>query len=479
MVLDKEGRATLVAWLLGYSALNALRSNDLGTAKKLLGEMEWSLSSLKPGDAFFYHHLRTLESLAGGDLKEAALHAELALKFSTDVGTPSGLGLSKLARAHVMHALGENREAAEALSEALGIARQIRSKSSEYYGLMADALFALDRGEEATCLEILRRALAIGKESECFTTYIPPPSAMVRLCERALEAGIEVDYVQDLIRKHNLIPEKPPFHIENWPWPLKIYTLGHFELVRDGQPIQFSRKIQQKPLSLLKVLIALGGREVKEEQIADILWPEAEGDAAHHAFVSALHRLRQLVGYEKALALREGKLTMDNRYFWVDAWALEYIWRQAEAQRKEGQIGMNVQMSEKTIEMYRGSFLGGESEEPWMVSLRERLRSKYLSCVNRLGQHWLQLGNGEKAIECYQRGLDVDDLAEEFYQGLMLCYQRLNRETEARAVYHRCRKTLSSALGIEPSAKTEAIYESIMKKVIVPGQMARTSQKLN
>jgi DNA-binding SARP family transcriptional activator len=302
---------------------------------------------------------------------------------------------------------------------------------------------------------------------------------MARLCTQALQAGIEVEYVQELIRRLRIVPDQSPIHLENWPWYLKVFTLGRFELLKDGKPIQFSRKIQQKPLSMLKALISLGGREVKEEQISDILWPEADGDAAHHAFVSALHRLRQVVSYERALPLREGKLTLDDRYFWVDAWALEHIWGQADVQRQEGRIDIAVQLTEKAIAMYRGPFLSGETEQPWMVSFRERLRSKFLSCVNRLGQHWVQIGNGEKAIECYQRGLDADDLAEEFYQGLMTCYQRMNRETEARAVYHRCRKTLSSALGIVPSVKTEAIYESIMKKVNVHGQMARTLQRLN
>ena len=241
-------------------------------------------------------------------------------------------------------------------------------------------------------------------------------------------------------------------------------------MVKDGNPIQFSRKVQQKPLSLLKALIALGGREVKDDQIADILYPEADGDAAHHAFLSTLHRLRRLVSYERAIQFREGKISLDDRYFWVDAWSLEHIWRQADVQMKEGRIDIAVQMSEKAIAMYRGPFLGGETEQPWMVSLRERLRSKFLSCVNRLGRHWQQVGQETKAIECYQRGLDADDLAEEFYQGIMICCQRLNQEAEARAVYHRCRKTLSSALGIEPSAKTKAMYESVMKNVLLPSQ---------
>ncbi|MCJ7494719.1 MAG: bacterial transcriptional activator domain-containing protein, partial [Deltaproteobacteria bacterium] len=244
-------------------------------------------------------------------------------------------------------------------------------------------------------------------------------------------------------------------------------TLGKFEFLKDGNPIQFSGRVQQRPLAMLKVLVALGDREVKEEKIADILWPEADGDAAHRSFVTTLSRLRHLAGYEKAVQLREGRLTLDRRYCWVDIWAFEHILGGADAQRKEGLVERAIQLYEKAIEMYGGSFLAGEFEQTWMVSLSERLRSKFLRCVNWLGHHWEQAGQWENATECYQRGLDMDDLSEEFYQNLMTCYQRLSREAEAIAVYHRCRKTLSSVLGIEPSAKTEAIYKSLTGNVKV------------
>jgi hypothetical protein len=78
--------------------------------------------------------------------------------------------------------------------------------------------------------------------------------------------GIEVEYVRNLIRKRNLHPDPLGRTLENWPWPLKIYTLGQFELIKDGKPIRFSRKIQQKPLSMLKALIAFGGIIVSVSQ---------------------------------------------------------------------------------------------------------------------------------------------------------------------------------------------------------------------
>jgi DNA-binding SARP family transcriptional activator len=448
-------------FLLGQGILSALSSNDSATAEKLLEKMGAPASILKPWEACFYHHLRTHEALLREDLKKASLHADLALKYCEDTGVLFSKVLCQLAKAHVLQALGKNREAAEDLTGALNLARQIKSKAWEYFALLAEALFALDRGEEASCLAILRKALAMGREEGYIGTFIDQPSSMVRLCVKALEAEIEVEYVQTLIRKRNLIPEELPLHLQNWPWPLKIYTLGRFELQKNGKPIRFSRKPQQRPLSMLRALIAYGGKGVREDQIEDALWPEADGDIAHQSFKITLHRLRQLLGYEKAIQHQEGRLTLDRRYCWVDAWAFEQILEQADARWKEGKKEVALGLMEKAIAMYGGAFLGREIEQPWATSLRERLRGKFLRSVGRSGLYWQQAGRWEKALDCYHKGLEVDNLAEEFYQGLMTCYQHLGQRAEALSVYNRCKRTLAQAFGIEPSAKTGAIYRSL------------------
>jgi DNA-binding SARP family transcriptional activator len=327
---------------------------------------------------------------------------------------------------------------------------------------LARALFAFDRKDEASGLISLRSALALGKEGEYFGTWGPLPHDLVRLCMKALEYGIEVEYVQELIRRHNIIPDKPPFYLENWPWPLKIFTLGRFELIKDGNQIQFSRKVQQKPLAMLKALIALGGKGVREDQITDALWFEADGDMVQQSFSSALHRLRQLLGYERAIVRQEGKLTLEDKFCWVDLWAFEAILEEADGQWKKERVDKAIELTEKAIEMYKGPFLAKEIEQPWTISMRERLRSKFLRNVEKLGKYWQQSSQWERTLDCYLRGLEIDDLVEEFYFGLMTCYHYLDRKTDALAVYHRYKKTLSSLPGIESSAKIEALYKSLI-----------------
>jgi DNA-binding SARP family transcriptional activator len=110
--------------------------------------------------------------------------------------------------------------------------------------------------------------------------------------------------------------------------------------------------------------------------------------------------------------------------------------------------------------LYRGPFLPSE-EMTCVVSPREKLRSGFLRAVAHLGQCYEDGDRWEEAASCYGKGIEADDLAEELYRRLMVCHIRRGRKAEALSVYRRCRKTLSSVLGVEPSAETRSIADSI------------------
>lgn len=248
-------------------------------------------------------------------------------------------------------------------------------------------------------------------------------------------------------------------------YPLHVYALGRFSVSQGLKPIRFARKAQHRPLELLKVLVALGGREVATDQLAAALWPESEGDEAYNAFEITLHRLRKLVAVDKALVLSNGLLTLDNQLCWVDVWAFEQITGLAETLLNSPQPNPDelARLSSRVLALYHGHFLGRETPEPWSISLRERLRSKFLRHLIDVARYWERIGRHEAAIQCYLKGLEVDDLAEVFYQRLMVCYHQLGRRSEALAVYRRCRTTLSLILSITPSAATEAIRRRLIQ----------------
>jgi len=94
----------------------------------------------------------------------------------------------------------------------------------------------------------------------------------------------------------------------------------------------------------------------------------------------------------------------------------------------------------------------------WSVSLRERLRSKFIHHLVEVGKFWETHGYWEQAIECYRKGIDVDDLVEVFYQRLMNCYLKTNRLSEGMSIYRRCCQTLSIMLSLQPEPETESLY---------------------
>ncbi|MHC4268844.1 MAG: AfsR/SARP family transcriptional regulator [Planctomycetota bacterium] len=215
---------------------------------------------------------------------------------------------------------------------------------------------------------------------------------------------------------------------------------------------------------MLKAIVALGGKDIIEFRISDILWPMANNDAAHHAFTTTLSRLRQLIGIDKAILLQDGLITLNAQYCWVDVWSFKKQLDLAENAAKNGQKEEHIQFLVNAVEVYRGDFLESDIEQLWTVSLRERLRNKFIRSIIKLGNHLEGTKEFEKAICCYSKGLEVSDLAEELYQRLMVCYYRLGNNADIVGVYERLKKVLSAASGITPSAKMEQIFKNLLDK---------------
>ena len=248
---------------------------------------------------------------------------------------------------------------------------------------------------------------------------------------------------------------------------LQVYTLGRFSLVRNGVTLRYSRKAPSKPLMLLKVLIANGGRQVGAASIASLMWPDKDGDLAQQSFDITLHRLRKYLGDDGYLLLEDGRLTLNSAKVWVDAWDFE---RHLTELRRlmtlpgSGDTARFDALSCHVLRMYQGHFLSRDDAACWSVSMQERLRSKYVHGLLDFGRYWESRGHMHRAIECYRKGIEVDDLIETFYQRLMQCLLETGREPEAIATYRQCRHVLSVVLGLQPTEHTTQLYQALLAR---------------
>lgn len=302
------------------------------------------------------------------------------------------------------------------------------------------------RGRRQAALDLLRTTL--GRMREAGLGAMPRSGPIAPWAFRtALENGIETDYVRRLIGNMGMPPDSHDTPV--WPWPLKLRTLGGFTVAVDDQALSFTAKAPKKLLELLQAIVAFGPG-TSTETLCGALWPDADADAADTAFRVALSRLRKLLGHEEALLLKDGKLALNEHLCWVDVWSLERLLGAIETRPEPGQ-------APQLLDLYRGAFLGCEREHAWMLPPRERLRTRFIAAVAKLGEVLEQQGEAETALALYRKALEQDAIAEAIYRRLMQAHLSLGQKAEALAAYRRCREMLSVVLGIKPGAETETV----------------------
>lgn len=247
---------------------------------------------------------------------------------------------------------------------------------------------------------------------------------------------------------------------------LRVHLLGSFQVTRNGLPLMFGRKLPKKPLALLKRVAASGDLGADVASLADKLWPELDGDAARGAFDITLYRLRKLLDVPDLLLLTGGRLWIDPEKCRIDVHefaALVASVDRALPQSSQCDVDLFVGMAGQLMQTYTGHFLENDSHDSWAIAFRDQLREKFRRTVLHLATVFERHGKWDLAAALYLRALELDNLAEPFYRGLMLCYRELGETAEALRIFRRCRELLSIVLCTSPSTETRAVHASLIR----------------
>jgi len=449
--------------MLIEALVSAITAGDLTRAAAYIEQLRPMLPHARRWDRAYFYHECGWHAALSGELAEALRLQTTAVKLITEMGGAIPEAEVRLGMAQALSLDGRREERDRELEEARRLGELAGSPLIAFSTAFAGAGYALEDGdtERARLLAALALRIGRGQGYRNFTWWLPQQAS--RLCAFALEQGIETAYVRELIRTRSLTPPRGELQSESWPWPVKIRLLGHFLLEIDGQAANLGGRVQSRVIEMLKVIVALGGREVAEQQISDLLWPEADGDMARQNFKTTLHRLRKLIGQD-AVLLSGGRLSLNAHHVWLDTQAYEQQLTALET-AADGEVAW---LAGRVLEQYRGGFLPQE-QQTWLLGLRERLRSRFLRIIGQAAGRLCDLGLWQTAIDCYQKALEIEPLAERFYTGLMRCHHQLGQVAEGLAVHRRCRDVLSAELHISPSTETEQWHERLQQAGSVNG----------
>jgi DNA-binding SARP family transcriptional activator len=323
-----------------------------------------------------------------------------------------------------------------------------------YAGLVAQSWAMFQFKRNFLAIRYLKKAFLIGAKEGYF--HIPgwPFKIMNYLCEVALTEGIEPEYTQKLIRLHQMVPSEPLKAPVNWPWKIQIKLFGQFRLFIEGAEWLPSRKSQQRPLAILK-LLAFNTNGIHQETLADILWADSDGDSVIQTLHTTLHRLRKLLGSHDVITLKNGVLRLNPKLVHVDVASFQLLC-QEKLDRTETMFNYK-----EVGNYYSKGVLLGETESSWLIPIRDNIKAEFLNYLYRLGDSMEQRGDKSNSIRIYQQAISVNDCVERSYQRLIQLYVEEGLHAEAMQTYEQCSMALQLRYKISPSEKTKKLITNL------------------
>lgn len=444
----------------------SVTQGDLEKAGKWLTELSSVISNSNRLLHFFDNYFRSWYALLNNDIIKAYHEQKQAQSCSSELGIKLLEAISTTALAQLLYLCDDTRSGESQLRRVHSITRDIQNPLLEFMTLLTYGDVAIRENRISSGMNALRYALGLGRTNEYY--YVPwwRPQQLSEIFAIALRNKVEVDYVRNFITQRKLETVNPPIDVKEWPWSTRVFTLGGLNISNSNNERLEDGKGQGRPLLLLKVLIALGGRNVNAKEIAKILWPHVDSEYGNKSLTINLHRLRKLLGSDDIILLRDGNISINSRLIWVDVWALEQVADQIKCFKIASKQNYNlVEMEKHTdrlLTIYQGPFLSGNDEMPCFVSTQESLRQVFHDSLEIL----VDVANTHKdivrMIELYEEGISRDPSLEALYQQLMIIYHNQNKDKNVTEVFNRCCSAMAKTPQEKPSEKTIALYKSIL-----------------
>jgi DNA-binding SARP family transcriptional activator/tetratricopeptide (TPR) repeat protein len=231
---------------------------------------------------------------------------------------------------------------------------------------------------------------------------------------------------------------------------LSLALLGPPVVRRDGAPVTFDTR---KATALL-ALLAVTGREHSREQLADLLWPEADSAKGRASLRRTLSVTAAVMG--DGLVISRAAIALDPALVRVDVREFNALIGRPE-----------VASLERAAALYRDDFLAGftlrgcADFEEWQASVSEELRQALARGLQRLVAACIAEGSLERAAGHARRWLQLDPLHEPAHQAIIRLHGWAGQRSAAMRQYRSLVRVLDRDLAVRPLPETTRLYDDV------------------
>ena len=231
---------------------------------------------------------------------------------------------------------------------------------------------------------------------------------------------------------------------------LSLALLGPPVVRRGGAPVTFDTR---KATALL-ALLAVTGREHSRDQLADLLWPEADSAKGRASLRRTLSVTAAVMG--DGLVISRAAIALDPALVRVDVREFNALIGRPDAASLE-----------RAAALYRDDFLAGftlrgcaEFEE-WQTSVSEELRQALARGLQRLVAACIAQGSLERAAGHARRWLQLDPLHEPAHQAIIRLHGWAGQRSAAMRQYRSLVRVLDRDLAVRPLPETTRLYDDV------------------
>ena len=248
---------------------------------------------------------------------------------------------------------------------------------------------------------------------------------------------------------------------------LQISMLGGFSLsYPDGTAIDYQSNRSNKLWMVLAYLLTHRGKQITQDELIDILWPDEEIDNPVNTLKTMRHRL---CGMLDALGGIPGK-EMIRYNHGIYAWSeevdcvldIDQFSTYCELAEQEQDDSQKISYYLNALEYYNGDFLPKLSSEMWVMSAHAYYHAEYLRVVKKCIALLRTENRYYEIITVCQKAVTIEPYDEDLHRELIDALVRTGAKQSALNHYEKVKELFYHEFGINLSEDLVELYKQII-----------------
>ena len=237
--------------------------------------------------------------------------------------------------------------------------------------------------------------------------------------------------------------------------PLQITCFTELQVFHHDQPLHFKTA---KVKELFGLLVTHINTFINRDILIDKLWPEHDYKKSKvnlHTSLSHLRKMLDQLGYTNCITFSNQSYSFSIKPIYCDTLDFDQSFQNLDILDVT-----NIQLAEKTIHLYTGSYMELNGYE-WAYEKSQEYHKKVMSLLSRVIDYYKNIDDNKTLYYLqFQRKLDPY-LDESIKHSMQLLIQQ-GRRYEAIKMYQEYKDLLLNDLGIEPEETVTHIFKSLV-----------------